>query len=139
MLCLLILYFDYLVIGRWDFFFFHACFASFHPHVSLLTFFCFFILFYSCCSHVHVFGKTLVHELLISYSHTEWCNYKRTSATTGKPLLTGFLLTQIRFNMNYSLQPCPPIARLNFYLTQFFKIKCGQKYDLHPSNMCHTV
>ena len=58
---------------------------------------------------------------------------------TGKPLLTRFLLRQIQFDTNYNLQPCPPIARLNFDLTQFFKIKCGQKYDLHPSNTCHTV
>ena len=40
---------------------------------SLLTFFvCFFILFHSCCSHARVFGKTLVHELPISYSHAFW-------------------------------------------------------------------
>ena len=42
---------------------FHACFASFHTHASLPTFFvCFFVLFRSCCSHARVFGKTLVHE-----------------------------------------------------------------------------
>ena len=35
-----------------------------HTHASLLTFFCFFLLFHSCCSHAPVF--------LISYSHTEW-------------------------------------------------------------------
>ena len=58
---------------------------------------------------------------------------------TGKPLLTRFLLRWIRFNTNYNLQPCPPIAWLNFDLTRFFKIKCGQKYDPHPSNTCHTV
>ena len=50
---------------------------------------------------------------------------------TGKPVLRRFLLRQIRFNTNYNLQPCPPIAQLNFDLTQFFKIKCGQKYVLH--------
>ena len=39
----------------------------------LLTIFvCFFVLFRSCCSHARVFGKTLVHEFPISYSHTEW-------------------------------------------------------------------
>ena len=38
----------------------------FAPHVS------FFILFHSCCSHALVFGKTLVHEFPISYSHTEF-------------------------------------------------------------------
>ena len=30
------------------------------------------LLFHSCCSHAWVFGKTLVHEFPISYSHTEW-------------------------------------------------------------------
>ena len=30
------------------------------------------ILFHSCCSHAWVFGKTLAHEFLISYNHTEW-------------------------------------------------------------------
>ena len=61
-------------------------FSSFHTHASLLTFFvCFFILFHFFCSHARVFGKTRVHEFLISYSHTEWylfffqqCNYKCT-------------------------------------------------------------
>ena len=53
--------------------FFRARFASFHSHASLLTiFFCFFILFHSCCSHARVFGKTLLPEFPISYSHTEW-------------------------------------------------------------------
>ena len=33
---------------------------------------CFFIVFHSCCSMGKVFGKTLVHEFPISYSHTEW-------------------------------------------------------------------
>ena len=48
-------------------------FCFFHPHASLLTsFVCFFVLFDSCCSHARVFGKTLVHEFPISYSHTEW-------------------------------------------------------------------
>ena len=32
----------------------------------------FFVLFRSCCSHARVFGKTLVHEFPVSYSHTEW-------------------------------------------------------------------
>ena len=44
-----------------------------HIHSPLLTFFlCFFILFQSCCSHAQVFGRTLVHEFPIFYSHTEW-------------------------------------------------------------------
>ena len=53
--------------------FFRALFAFFHTHASLFTsFVCFFILFHSRCSHAQVFGKTLVHEFPISYSHTEW-------------------------------------------------------------------
>ena len=53
--------------------FFRACLVSFYTHTSLLTFFvCFCISFRSCCSHALVFGKTLVHEFPISYSHTEW-------------------------------------------------------------------
>ena len=54
-------------------FFFHSPFTSFHVHASLLTFVCFSVLFDSCCSHARVFGRALVHEFLISYSHTEWC------------------------------------------------------------------
>ena len=55
------------------YFFFRDCFTFFLSHDSLLTFFvCFSILFHSCCSHVRVFGKTLVHEFHISYRHTEW-------------------------------------------------------------------
>ena len=42
----------------------------------------FFVLFHSCCSHAQVFGKTLVHEFLISYSHTEWHLFFSDSATT---------------------------------------------------------
>ena len=34
--------------------------------------FLFLILFQSCCSHAQVFGKTLVHEVPISLSRTEW-------------------------------------------------------------------
>ena len=60
------------MIGRRDCFFFPARFASFHTRASRLTFFvCFFIIFNSCCNHAGVFGKTLVHEFTICYSHTE--------------------------------------------------------------------
>ena len=53
--------------------FLRAHFAYFHTHASLLAFFvCFFILFHSCCSYARVFGKTLLHEFPVSYSHTEW-------------------------------------------------------------------
>ena len=38
-----------------------------------LTFFvCFFVLFDSYRSHAQVFGKTLLHEFPITYSHAEW-------------------------------------------------------------------
>ena len=40
--------------------------------IFTLAFFYVFVLFYSCCSHVKVFGRTLVHEFHIFYSHTEW-------------------------------------------------------------------
>ena len=39
-------------------------------------------LFHSCCSHASVFGKTLVHQFHISYSHTEWYFIFSESATT---------------------------------------------------------
>ena len=67
---LLLLYFDLVVMGRVDFFFFRARFSSFHAHASLLTFFRVFDFFHSCCSHAQVFGKTLVHEFIF-YSQTE--------------------------------------------------------------------
>ena len=47
--------------------------TSFHIYSPLLIFFlCFIVLFLSCCSYARVFGKTLLHEFPISYSHTEW-------------------------------------------------------------------
>ena len=63
---------DSLGLGLGTSFFFRARF-TFNTHASLLTFFvCFCLLFHSCCSHARVFGKTLLHEFHISYSHTEW-------------------------------------------------------------------
>ena len=44
----------------------------FVPALLLTIFVCLFVLFRSCCSHACVFGKTLVHEFPMSYSHTEW-------------------------------------------------------------------
>ena len=45
----------------------------FHSHASLLSVFvCLIVLFHSCCSHAWVFGKTLLHDFPISYSHNEW-------------------------------------------------------------------
>ena len=62
--------------------FFRARFTSFHAHASLLIFFSFSVLFHFWCSHAQVFGKTLVHDFLISYSHTEWYFIFSDSATT---------------------------------------------------------
>ena len=61
-----------IIIGRRDFFFFHARFTSFRTHTSPLTFFCFFVLFNSCSSHSQVFDKTFMHEFHISVNLTEW-------------------------------------------------------------------
>ena len=59
-------------LGWLDFFFLLGPLHSFPILTPLLSSSSVFILFYSCCSHVRVFGKTLVNEFLISYSHTEW-------------------------------------------------------------------
>ena len=52
---------------------FFSCPLYFFPYSRLIL--CsnlfFFVLFHTCCSHAPVFGKTLLHEFLISYSHTE--------------------------------------------------------------------
>ena len=83
-------------------FFFLALFTSFHTH-SL--FFCFFVLFHSCCSHARVLGKTLVHEFFISYSHTEWYLFFPDSATTQKrircemAILAQALVTLYKLNL----------------------------------------
>ena len=45
----------------------------FVPSVLLAFFpFIFNCLIQSCCSHARVFGRTLLHEFHIFYSHTEW-------------------------------------------------------------------
>ena len=55
----------------------------FFPYGSLLTFIvCFLILFHSYYSRARVFGKTLVREFPISYSHTEWYLLFSNIATT---------------------------------------------------------
>ena len=59
-----------LKLGRRDIFF-SARYTSFHIISShLLPLFLYFISLF--CSYVQVFGKALLHEFLISYSHTEW-------------------------------------------------------------------
>ena len=54
-----------------------SCPLCFFPHhSSLITFSpCFFDLLKSCCSHAQVFGRTLVNEFHIFYSHTKWNLY----------------------------------------------------------------
>ena len=49
-----------------------SCPLYFFPYLRFSSYLCLFMLFHSCCSHARVFGKTLVHEFHISYSHTEW-------------------------------------------------------------------
>ena len=69
-------------------FFCRARFTSFHPHASFLTsFFYFFVLFHSSCSHAQVFGKIPVHEFQISYSLTEWYLLLSNSPTICSPTI----------------------------------------------------
>ena len=61
---------------------FFACFTSFLTHFSLISLSSVSLsFFYSWCFHALVFGKTLVHEFHISYSHTEWYLIFSDSAT----------------------------------------------------------
>ena len=53
--------------------------------VLLAFLLCFIVLFQSCCSHAQVFGKTLVHEFPIFYSHTEWNCSLRAPILMAKP------------------------------------------------------
>ena len=73
-------------LGRRDLFFI-SCKLCFFPYSRLSCFFCFFVLFHSCCSHARLFGKTLVNEYHISYIHTEWYLFFLDSATTSAPLV----------------------------------------------------
>ena len=57
--------------------------------ILLLLLVCFFILFHSLCFHARVFGKTLLHEFHISYSHTEWYLFFSDSATTSAHCVLG--------------------------------------------------
>ena len=53
--------------------YFPAHFISLHFHSFLhAIFFCFFVVFQSYCPHAQGFGTTLVREIHVSYSHTEW-------------------------------------------------------------------
>ena len=50
-------YFIFSSTDRPSVLFFDARFTSLDTHASLLTFFCFFVLFHSCSSHARVLGK----------------------------------------------------------------------------------
>ena len=52
---------------------FIAHLGHFHFHsFLLLSFLFFFVFFHSCRFHAQVFGRTLMHEFHVFYSHTEW-------------------------------------------------------------------
>ena len=51
---------------------FHVYFTYFHFRYFSACLLPLFMFFRSCCSHALVFGKTLVHEFHIFYSHSEW-------------------------------------------------------------------
>ena len=58
-------------LGSQDFVFFF-CPLYLFPYSLLSSYLLLFLcVFHSCCSHARTFGKTLVHELQISYSYTE--------------------------------------------------------------------
>ena len=68
--------------GLWDFIF--SCPLYFFPCSRISSYLLFLCLISFLLFPCAMFGKTLVHEFLISYSHTEWlsffrqCNYKCT-------------------------------------------------------------
>ena len=72
--------------------FFHTRCTSFRINSSLHTFFLrVFVIFHSSCSHAQVFGKILVHEFHIWYSHTECfllsCYFRRSRSEKGWGIL----------------------------------------------------
>ena len=105
---------------------FSCPFCFFHAHASLLTsFICLFLylisfLLFPC----QMFGKTLVHEFPISYSHTEWYfffrsvkamnNWKRSAI---KQILLLLLLKTIQSDLIYLKIKCDglPIYRVLTY------------------------
>ena len=76
----------------------------FLTHASLAFFFCFFIFFHSCCSHVWVVGKTLMHEFLISYSHTEWYLLFLTMQTTSSHVYSEWKGMYLKYLFLYILE-----------------------------------
>ena len=93
--------------------FFRASFTSFLTHSSHLTFFCFFVLFHSCCYHSRVFGKTLLHELHIFYSHTEWYTHLLLSDTCTKE-------NSVRDGETSQSTVTPYKSKLNYFFYRHF-------------------
>ena len=76
--------------------------TSFNTGSILLTFFCFFVLFHSCCLQTQVFGKILVHEFHIPNSHilNGACIFRETRNSS---LWLYFLLSRTKlYNINVS-------------------------------------
>ena len=93
--------------------FFRASFTSFFTHSSHLTFFCFFVLFHSCCYHSRMFGKTLLHELHIFYSHTEWYIHLLLSDTCTKE-------NSVRDGETSQRTVTPYKSKLNYFFYRHF-------------------
>lgn len=107
--------------------------SFFVPTVFLFTFTiflpsfhlpCVFGLFHSCFSLVQVFARTLVHEFLIYYEHTEW--YRKTSHSTSF-LSTKFDVVQFMIHT---------ISK-NHITEFFFKIICIDT-TLYTSGTCYV-
>ena len=96
-------------LGLWDFFF-RARFTPLDAHASLI--FSFSVLFHSCCSHAQVFRKTLLHEFLISFSHSEYFLFSDsgTKVHNENPARYG-RNTDALVNLN-----TPPVAEVLAYL-----------------------
>ena len=63
---------DFWRLGWRDFFVPTVLLSTFIPFFLTSSPLCLIVLFQSCCSHAQVSGRTLLHEFLFSYSHTEW-------------------------------------------------------------------
>ena len=83
-------------LGRRYFLFFRARCTSFHIPSPVLTFFlCFLAFFQSYRSLTQVFGRTLVQEFHIFYSHTEWSLLASLNDNGENILLNEILKTKI--------------------------------------------
>ena len=94
-----------------------------------------FFILYSCFSHAHVFGKTLVHEFPISYSHTEsytslfhetW-SFRSKSHRSKTNYIQFLLLLRANVWGKYLCMSSPfPIAKFNG--TGFYSLWSKRKY-----------